>query len=213
MKTPSSGGNPDHAGKPERGHPAGKKANSAGIPRIFQRAVEAWRKRKQQQELSAQAHWRTAPGSRAAWKKLKKLVDTGKQAPESCSAVVHPTSYTLCTTEVQQVGAFAEHYRALFRTPTISSESEAAQRERSTATVHRLRQDRADDDLALGASFSLEKLDQALSRMANHKDPGADGVPRSCSSTVALKAESSSCFCATSYTASSASHTAGGRES
>jgi hypothetical protein len=43
--------------------------------------------------------------------------------------------------------------------------------------VHRLRQVPAEDDLALGAAFSLEEVGQALSRMANHKTPGADGVP------------------------------------
>jgi hypothetical protein len=37
----NSGGNPNHSGRLERGHPAVKNLNSAGIPRFFERAVEA----------------------------------------------------------------------------------------------------------------------------------------------------------------------------
>jgi hypothetical protein len=90
--------------------------------------------------------------------------------------VVHPTSNTLCTTAVEQVVALAAHYRALFRTPAVSSESEAVQRERSTATVYRLRQDPVDDDPALSAYFSLQEIEQALFHMADHKAPGGHGV-------------------------------------
>jgi hypothetical protein len=79
--------------------------------------------------------------------------------------------------QVEQVGGIVAHYVALFRAPAVSFEAEAAQRKSSTATVHRLRQLPAEDDPALGTAFSLEEVDQALIRMANHKAPGADGVP------------------------------------
>jgi hypothetical protein len=87
-----------------------------------------------------------------------KLVDMAKLSPTSCSAVVHPTSDTLCTTIEEQVGASAKHYGALFRAPPVSSASEAAQRAHSTATVNRLRQDPVDDAPELGASFLSQRL-------------------------------------------------------
>jgi hypothetical protein len=46
-----------------------------------------------------------------------------------------------------------------------------------TGQYYLLRQEPVDADPALGATFSLEEIDQALFRMANHKAPGADGIP------------------------------------
>jgi hypothetical protein len=71
----------------------------------------------------------------------------------------------------------AAHYRALLCTPVISSGSEAAHRELSTATSHHLRQELVHNGPALGASFPLEDSDQAHFHMANHNPPGADCVP------------------------------------
>jgi hypothetical protein len=145
------------------------------LARISCRAAQ--RRQKRQQEASAQDHWLTAPGSRVAWKKIRNLADPCRHAPTHSAAVVQPDTGALCTTAVEKASAFASHHRKLFTPPDVCSPHETDQRAQSASTVCRLRVTHAADAPAMEAPFCLEDVHVALSRMANHKAPGTDGLP------------------------------------
>jgi hypothetical protein len=90
--------------------------------------------------------------------------------------VVHTKTDALCTVAVAQVGAFATHYQSLF----VPGKSPLNQKlctvnavpPRCTASANR-----PNPTIQRKVHLSLEENHQALSRMANHKAPEADGVP------------------------------------
>jgi hypothetical protein len=123
----------------------------------------AQRRQKRQQEDSAHDHWRTAPGSRAAWKKIRKLADPSRLAPTFSTAIVHPDTGALCTSAADKVSAFASQYGQLFSPTDVWSPHESERRAQSTSTVHHLDEARAADEPFLEASFCLEDVRAALS--------------------------------------------------
>jgi hypothetical protein len=88
-----------------------------------------------------------------------------------------PDTGALCTTAVDKVSTFPSHYWKLFSPSDVCSPAETQQRAQSASTVHRLRATHTADAPALEEPFCLGEVQAALSRMANHKAPGADGLP------------------------------------
>jgi hypothetical protein len=71
------------------------KSRYTSTARITCRAAQ--RRQKYQQEASAQDHWRTAPASRAAWKKILKLADLCRHV------LAHSTAQVIIQVDIRTV--------------------------------------------------------------------------------------------------------------